>query len=121
MAFALLYTLDIAFDVHRGQVLLDDAVDEFRLTVSVETGDSKAMLIDFNYDVEPLMGTFPIAGIGPFSLLKETRANHLGKLLFRWIYWNGLLPAKPIPLGHDMTMSGKRRPDPVERDNNAAA
>ncbi len=73
----------------------------------VETGDSKAMLIDFNYDVEPLPGHFPLPGIGPFSLLKETRINHLGKLGFRWLYWNGLLPAKPLPLGHRMSMLGK--------------
>jgi len=74
----------------------------------VETGHGKAMLIDFNYDVEPLPGRFPVAGIGPFRLLEETRANHWGKLFFRWLYWNGLLPAKPIPLSPRMSMAGKK-------------
>jgi sulfide:quinone oxidoreductase len=41
------------------------------------------------------------------SLLKETRANHLGKLAFRWIYWNMLLPGRPIPLPTHMSMVGK--------------
>jgi sulfide:quinone oxidoreductase len=86
----------------------------------VETGDGKAMLIDFNYDVEPLPGSFPMAGVGPFSLLEESRANHLGKLTFRWVYWNGLLPARPIPIGHQMSMWGKQLPDPNPSDANAA-
>ena len=76
------------------------------------------MLIDFNYDVEPLPGSFPMAG-GPFSLLEESRANHVGKLMFRWVYWNGLLPARPIPIGHDMTMSGKKTP-PTDSNQSAA-
>ncbi len=46
-------------------------------------------------------------GIGPFSLLKETRINHWGKLAFRWMYWNVLLPARPIPLPAHMSMAGK--------------
>lgn len=74
----------------------------------VETGHGRAMLIDFNYEVEPLAGSYPIPGIGPFSLLKETRRNHMGKLFFRWLYWHGLLPAKPLPIGHRMSMSGKK-------------
>jgi len=77
----------------------------------VETGDGKALLIDFNYEVEPLPGSYPIPILGPFSLLEESTANHLGKLAFRWMYWNGLLPGKPIPLPAHMTMAGKRAPD----------
>ena len=73
----------------------------------VETGDGKALLIDFNYDVEPLPGSYPLPLIGPFSLLEESTVNHLGKLAFRWMYWNGLLPGKPIPLPAHMTMMGK--------------
>ena len=76
----------------------------------VETGHGKAMLIDFNYDTEPLPGKYPLPGVGPFSLLGESRTNHAGKLAFRWLYWNGLLPAKPIPLGHRMSMTGKKMP-----------
>ena len=49
----------------------------------VESGDDKALLIDFNYDTEPLPGKYPLPVVGPLSLLQETRANHLGKLAFR--------------------------------------
>ena len=73
----------------------------------IESGDKKALLIDFNYDTEPLTGTYPVPYAGPLGLLKETRANHLGKLAFRWIYWNVLLPGRPIPLPAHMSMAGK--------------
>jgi len=73
----------------------------------IESGDKKALLIDFNYDTEPLTGTYPVPHAGPLALLKETRANHLGKLAFRWIYWNVLLPGRPIPLPAHMSMAGK--------------
>ena len=73
----------------------------------VESGFGKAILIDFNYDVEPLPGKFPVPGMGPFSLLKETRVNHWGKLAFRWMYWNMLLKGKHIPLPPQMSMRGK--------------
>jgi sulfide:quinone oxidoreductase len=76
----------------------------------VESGDNKALLIDFNYEVEPLPGKFPVPGVGPMSLLKETHANHLGKLAFRHIYWNLLLPGRPIPLPAHMSMAGKHNP-----------
>jgi sulfide:quinone oxidoreductase len=75
----------------------------------VESGGGKAMLLDFNYDTEPLTGVFPLPAVGPMSLLKETRLNHLGKLAFRWMYWNLLLPGRPIPLiPAAMSMVGKR-------------
>jgi sulfide:quinone oxidoreductase len=77
----------------------------------VESGDDKALLIDFNYDTEPLPGKYPIPRVGPMSLLKETRANHLGKLAFRHIYWNVLLPGHPIPLPAHMSMAGKETSD----------
>ncbi len=73
----------------------------------VESGHGKGMLIDFNYDTEPLPGKYPLPGIGPFSLLKETDINHLGKLAFRWMYWNLLLPGKELPLQALMSMVGK--------------
>ncbi|MFN8300331.1 MAG: FAD/NAD(P)-binding oxidoreductase [Chitinophagales bacterium] len=63
----------------------------------VETGGGKALLIDFNYTHEPVEGTFPFPGIGPLRLLKESRMNHMGKLAFRWIYWNMLLQGTHIP------------------------
>jgi sulfide:quinone oxidoreductase len=76
----------------------------------VETGDGKAMLIDFNYETEPLPGTYPIPLIGPFSLLKESRINHWGKLAFKWLYWNVLLPGRRLPLPTAMSMAGKKPP-----------
>jgi sulfide:quinone oxidoreductase len=76
----------------------------------VESGDDKALLIDFNYDTEPLPGKYPVPYFGPMSLLKETRANHVGKLAFRHIYWNVLLPGRPVPLPAHMSMAGKHTP-----------
>lgn len=76
----------------------------------VESGAGKGLLIDFNYDTEPLPGAYPVPGVGPLKLLKETRANHLGKLAFRWVYWNVLLPGRPLPLPAHMSMAGKRIP-----------
>lgn len=63
----------------------------------VETGFNKAMLIDFNYDQEPVAGVFPFNMIGPMKLLQENKMNHWGKLAFRWIYWNMLMKGKKIP------------------------
>ena len=74
----------------------------------IETGDRKAMLIDFNYDTEPLPGRFPYGSIGPMGLLKESRLNHVGKLGFRWVYWNMLMPGRPLPIGSLMSLTGKR-------------
>jgi sulfide:quinone oxidoreductase len=64
----------------------------------VESGAGKGLLLDFDYENEPLPGRYPFAHVGPLSLLKETRANHTGKLAFRWLYWNVLLPGRPLPL-----------------------
>jgi len=74
----------------------------------VETGFGKAILIDFNYDVEPLPGRFPLAKMGPMKLLEESRMNHWGKLAFRWVYWNQLLAGRDIPLVQaQLSMKGK--------------
>lgn len=73
----------------------------------IESGGGKAFLIDFNYDVEPMPGKFPLAHVGPFSLLKESRTNHLGKLAFKWAYWNLLLKGKELPVGPEMSLKGK--------------
>ena len=82
----------------------------------IETGHDKALLIDFNYDVEPLPGRFPIPRIGPMRLLRESHINHLGKLAFRWVYWNVLLPGHDIPMvGARMSMRGKQRPSAAVR------
>jgi sulfide:quinone oxidoreductase len=75
----------------------------------IETGHGKAVLIDFNYDIQPMPGKFPMPVIGPMSLLKETYLNHLGKLAFKHIYWHMLLPARPIPMvGPRMSTLGKQ-------------
>jgi sulfide:quinone oxidoreductase len=80
----------------------------------VEAGDGKALLIDFNYDTEPLPGRYPLPGVGPFRLLSPSTLNHWGKLAFRWLYWHALLPGRPIPLPARMSMAGKHKPDPKE-------
>jgi sulfide:quinone oxidoreductase len=73
----------------------------------VETGGGKALLIDFNDDVEPVPGHF-----GPLPLLKESRLNHFAKLAFRPVYWHVLLPGRRIPLvGPTMPLRGKRLED----------
>ena len=77
----------------------------------IESGNGKGLLIDFNYTTEPLPGFFPFAGIGPMRLLKETRMNHWGKLLFRWIYWNMLIKGIAIPfISVHMSKNGKKFP-----------
>lgn len=77
----------------------------------IETGLGKAILIDFNYEVEPLPGRFPFPVLGPMPLLKPSRINHWGKLAFRWIYWHMLLRGRPIPfVPARMKMAGKKRP-----------
>jgi sulfide:quinone oxidoreductase len=75
----------------------------------IETGHGKGALIDFNYDTEPLPGTFPLPGLGPFGLLKNTKINHYGKVMFRWIYWHILLKGKEMPIEPHMTMAGKKK------------
>lgn len=76
----------------------------------VETGFGKAVLIDFNYDTEPLPGRFPTA-VG-LPLLRESRLNHFGKLAFEWAYWHALLPGRDLPgIGSEMPVAGKRFPN----------
>jgi sulfide:quinone oxidoreductase len=86
-----------------------ELVEEFdgHANCFIESGFGKGILIDFNYDTEPLPGKFPVPGIGPFSLLQETRMNHWGKMTFRWVYWNLLMRGAELPLEPQMVMSGK--------------
>jgi sulfide:quinone oxidoreductase len=74
----------------------------------IESGFNKGILIDFNYDVEPLQGAFPLPYVGPFSLLKETVINHWGKMGFRWAYWNILLKGRYLPISNQLSMNGKK-------------
>ena len=77
----------------------------------IEMGRGKAILIDFNYETEPLPGRFPFRVFGPLPLLKPSRLNHWGKLAFRWIYWRLLLRGRRIPfVPSRMKMTGKKRP-----------
>lgn len=73
----------------------------------IESGAGKAILIDFNYDVEPVEGTYPVPGIGPFQLLKETTINHWGKLIFRYMYWS-MMAGINVPLPSRMSKAGKK-------------
>ena len=80
----------------------------------IETGFRKALLIDFNYDTEPLPGRFPAPGLGPLPLLKESHLNHIGKLMFQWFYWHLLLPGRDIPgIPSQMSMAGKHPVEPT--------
>ncbi len=75
----------------------------------IETGFGKALLIDFNYDTEPLTGHYP-ARLG-LPLLRQSRLNHLGKLAFQQFYWHGLLPGRDIPgISSAMPARGKAAP-----------
>jgi sulfide:quinone oxidoreductase len=73
----------------------------------IESGFGKGILIDFNYDVQPLPGKYPLPGVGPFSLLQQSEINHWGKMMFRWMYWNILLKGQELPLPARMSMAGK--------------
>ncbi len=75
----------------------------------IESGAGKALLIDFNYDTEPLTGHFP--GRAGLPLLRQSRLNHLGKLAFGWLYWHVLLPGREIPaVRSQMPAAGKHLP-----------
>jgi sulfide:quinone oxidoreductase len=66
------------------------------------------MVIDYNYDTQPVPGSFPLPVLGPLSLLKETRLNHWAKLAFRPLYWR-MLRGRPLPLVRArMSTAGKR-------------
>ncbi len=78
-------------------------------TCFLASGFEKAILLDFNYDVEPLPGKFPFPGMGPFSLLQESLSNHWGKMMFQWVYWNLLMKGLDLPLEPQMNIAGKLR------------
>lgn len=74
----------------------------------LETGRGQALLLDFNYETQPLPGLYPAPGVGPMTLLSASRANHLGKLAFEQIYWRMLLPGHRLPVPIAMSMAGKK-------------
>jgi len=75
----------------------------------VATGYEKVSLLDFNYKVEPLPGKFPFPGVGPMDLLKESFANYIGKMMFRWVYFNLMLKGSHLPMENQFIMAGKVR------------
>ena len=74
----------------------------------IESGRGEAMLLDFNYDQEPLPGMLPVFGVPAFKLLGPSKLNHMGKLGFEAVYWTMLLQGRPLPFPSDMSMSGKK-------------
>lgn len=78
-------------------------------TCFLASGFEKAILLDFNYQVEPLPGKFPFPGMGPFSLLQESLSNYWGKMMFRWVYWNLMMKGLDLPLEPQMNIAGKIR------------
>jgi sulfide:quinone oxidoreductase len=84
-----------------------DAAFDGHTNCFIETGFGKALLIDFNYDTEPVTGRFP--GRLGLPLLRQSRLNHVGKLAFSWLYWHVLLPGREIPaVRSPMPAAGKR-------------
>lgn len=78
-------------------------------TCFIESGFGKALLIDFDYDTEPLPGHYP--GRFGLPLLHESRLNHAGKQLFEPVYWHSLLPGRDLPgLTSAMPRAGKALP-----------
>jgi sulfide:quinone oxidoreductase len=92
-----------------------DASYDGHVNCFIETGSSKALLIDFNDEVEPETGHYP--GRVGLPLLKESRLNHLGKLMFQWFYWHLLLPGRNVPgISSAMPLKGKDRPVAKRRE-----
>ena len=94
-----------------------DAAFDGHTNCFIETGFHQALLIDFNYDTEPVTGRFP-GRIG-LPLLRQSRLNHTGKLAFSWLYWHVLLPGREIPAvrspmpatgKHSLSISDSGRP-----------
>jgi sulfide:quinone oxidoreductase len=92
---------------HMAGKALPDKLDGHAICY-IESGFGKAFLIDFNYDVEPLPGTYPFPVIGPFSLLRESTINHWGKLAFRYMYWDLMMKGIEVPLPSKFSMVGKK-------------
>ena len=78
-------------------------------TCHIVSGFNKSLLIDFSYDSEPLPGLYPFPVVGPFPLLKESWLNYIGKLSFKWIYWNIMLRGIPFPLPPEYSKAGKKQ------------
>jgi sulfide:quinone oxidoreductase len=73
----------------------------------IESGYGKAVMIDFSYEQEPVYGTYPLPVVGPFTLLRESRFNHFGKMAFRFMYYDLMLKGINVPLPSAFSMAGK--------------
>lgn len=77
----------------------------------IESGRGEALLLDFNYDVEPLPGIFPIFHVPALRLLGTSPINHAAKMAFEAVYWQMLINGRPLPFPAHMSMEGKKVPD----------
>ncbi len=75
----------------------------------LESGRGQALLLDFNYDTQPLSGVYPYPVVGPMRLLAPTRINHWGKVAFEYLYWKVLMRGHDLPVTTHMSMTGKKR------------
>ncbi len=82
----------------------------------VESGDGKALLIDFNYDTEPLTGKYPVPVVGPFSLLKETAHQPPGQAGVPLDVLERAAARPPVPLPAHMSMAGKHTLEQTKED-----
>ncbi len=72
-----------------GKALKDTFEGMTRCFVSV--GKGKSIFMKFSYHEEPSHGLYPLPILGPFSMLKPTRINHLAKMSLSWVYWSFFL------------------------------
>ena len=50
--------------------------------------------------------------------MKESRLNHLGKLLFQTVYWHSLLPGRDLPgVASDMPTAGKHFAPTIKKES----
>lgn len=75
----------------------------------LESGRGQALLLDFNYDTQPLRGVYPLPLVGPMRLLATSVVNHWGKLLFEVLYWKVLMRGRGLPVSTHMSMQGKKQ------------
>lgn len=80
----------------------------------IDSGRGQGLLLDFNYDTEPLPGRFPIYGVPFLKLLGPSFANHMAKMGFEGVYWTMLLPGRHLPFTADMQMKGKIPADEIK-------
>ena len=106
------YEADVVVDnLHPGNRRPDrpSRITTATATCFVVTGYEKGSLLDFNYKIEPLPGKFPFPGMGPFDLLGDSFINYIGKMMFRWTYYNLMLKGSHLPLENQFVLAGKVR------------